>query len=166
MASDPRVAILLTQPSPGGEGWRSHNTRLCELIGRYSKGHLPLRDIQVHNKRWMVESRFRDFFLLGVGLSLDSIAVVNLAWCAAEGNPQDKRMLAACTKEFTTGMLRTLEPTILLLSGSKTHPFSRLLRDSLPMTDLVPTLSYMHRKSRFEEKAEAERIKGLIGRKR
>jgi len=84
-------------------------------------------------------------FLEQHGLDVDSIAPVNIAWCATEDNKYPKWMLSRCWNCHTASWLMALSPDIVIPSGSVTHEFEAGVIDLLPDCRVFETFHYAHR---------------------
>jgi hypothetical protein len=68
-------------------------------------------------------------------------------------------MLTTCFERHTEKLLTTLDPDVVLLSGSATHRFAGRIRRLLPDCRVVPMLHYAHRKGHSAEVRELQRVR-------
>jgi len=164
-SSDTRVAIVMLNPGSGESRNDRMDVRFNRLLEEYGAGTRPLEDVLAHEREDMPNwghGRFLQFYSSHLGLRLDRIAFVNVAWCATKNNVYPDPMLAECFVRHTLPLLRILQPRFVLLSGSKTRPFHAEIAAALPMARLEPMLHYAHREGAAAEAAEMARVKALL----
>lgn len=125
--SNPRIVIIAINPGAGGGKHDAANTRSRDLIRLFRSGEGELEAVFDHQRREMrnwdsYSGGFEHFYTegLGLGLSIEDLAFVNLAWCATLGNKYPTTMLRECIGRHTAPLLEILEPDVMLLSGTKT----------------------------------------------
>jgi precorrin-6x reductase len=74
-------------------------------------------------------------------------------------------MLRHCFIKHTSRLLCALEPDVILLSGSATHPFAANIQHLLPKAKVVKTIHYANRRSNAHKMAEARLVKDIIAAK-
>lgn len=161
----PRVAILLLNPGSGESRNDRMDVRYNRLIEEYAAGTRPLEDVLAHEREDMPNwgrGRFLQFYSSHLGLRLDRIAFLNVAWCATSNNAYPESMLAECFARHTLPLLRILQPDLLLLSGSKTRTFHAEIAASLPAARVEPMLHYAHRGGAAADAAELQRVKMIL----
>jgi hypothetical protein len=161
----PRVAFLLLNPGSGESRSDRMDVRFNRLLEEYAAGARPLEDILAHEREDMPNwgrGRFLQFYSSHLGLRLDRIAFLNMAWCATKNNAYPDAMLAECFARHTMPLLRILQPDLLLLSGSKTRPFQAEIAAALPAARVEPMLHYAHREGAAAEAAELQRVKLIL----
>jgi hypothetical protein len=161
----PRVAFLLLNPGSGESRTDRMDVRFNRLLEEYAAGTRPLEDVLAHEREDMPNwgrGRFLQFYSSHLGLRLDRIAFLNVAWCATKNNAYPDAMLAECFARHTLPLLRILQPDLLLLSGSKTRPFHAEIAAALPAARVEPMLHYAHREGAAAETAELQRAKLIL----
>lgn len=161
----PRVAFLMLNPGSGESRTDRMDVRFNRLLAEYAAGARPLEVVLAHEREDMPNwgrGRFLQFYSSHLGLRLDRIAFVNVAWCATKNNAYPDAMLAECFARYTLPLLRILQPDLLLLSGAKTRPFHAEIAAALPEARVEPMLHYAHREGTAAETAELQRIKLIL----
>jgi len=155
----------LLNPGSGESRNDRMDVRFNRLLEEYAAGTRPLEDVLAHEREDMPNwgrGRFLQFYSSHLGLRLDRIAFVNVAWCATKSNVYPDPMLAECFARHTLPLLRILQPDLLLLSGSKTRPFHAEIAAALPAARVEPMLHYAHREGATAEAAEMQRVKLIL----
>jgi hypothetical protein len=139
----PKIAWVMINPgagsaNPGNQSWHS-------VLMAYCDGEASLDDVFAEQRR-----HFRAWnkllpFLDQHGLDVDSIALVNIAWCASKNNEYPKEMLLHCWDRHTSSWLAALAPDIVILSGSAVHRFETQINSLLPAARVIKTFHYAHR---------------------
>ena len=161
-----RVVCVLINPGKGGSVTTSSAIEGRAHLRAFSQGHCDLKPIFDHQRRSIPtwgRGKMLAFYTRGLGLDLDAIALANIAWCSTADNKYPDPMLLRCFQEHTLPLLLELEPNAVVLSGSKTHAFALHIKAALPGASVIGTLHYAHRKGYESEKAELERVRGLLG---
>jgi len=161
----PRVTFLLLNPGSGESRNDRMDVRFNRLLEEYAAGARPLEDVLAHEREDMPNwgrGRFLQFYSSHLGLRLDRIAFLNVAWCATKNNVYPDPMLAECFARHTLPLLRILRPDLLLLSGSKTRPFHAEIAAALPEARVEAMLHYAHREGAVAEAAELQRVKLIL----
>jgi len=164
-AAQPRVAILMI--NPGGGGSRSHSStdRTRAVIHSFAAGSGTFDEVLEHQAQDIPSwgrGRFAAFYLAGLGLALNKIALANVAWCATLGDRYPANMLKTCFSRHTGRLLQILSPDFLLVSGSSAHDFVEQIGLDLPGAKIVPTLHYAHRKGQAAQTRELERVRSQL----
>ena len=105
--------------------------------------------------------RFIDF-IHDCGLSLDNIALANVAWCATSGDEYPKEMLRTCFALHTCSLLRGLAPTTVVLGGILVWPFATSVSAILPAAKVIKTIHYANRGSKQERTAALRQVQSEI----
>lgn len=162
----PRILVVLLNPG-SGEGYdKTLISAYLDHLLDYQQGRIGLGELFVRQRDDMANwgrppGRFLSFFEQGLGLNLDEIAFVNMAWCASASNRYPGRMLANCFHKHTVDLIKMLEPHGVFLSGTRVHTVSAEIRQLLGRDiRVVPLPHYAHRKGRQWEAEELERIRG------
>lgn len=166
-SENPRVTIVMLNPGSGEFRSDGADEELCSLLHAFANGSAQLSAILDHQSRDIVNwgrGRFASFFLHGVGLDLDHIALANIAWCATAQNAYPSKMLKTCFRQHTERLIEILDPDLVVLSGSKTHKFASKLGDVVPKARMLCTLHYAHRKGKHAEDSAAAKIRDAISR--
>jgi hypothetical protein len=157
----PRIAVVLINPG-GGRDQSPELSREASIFRSFHEtgDYEPIRayfSVRLRRGvRWL--AWYRDV----LGLDHDEIAQLNVAWCATKNDQYPAAMLRHCFDKHTSQLLRALDPEIVLLSGSSVWSFQAGVRSILPNADVVPMLHYRSRKSRDDERVEAQRVRARI----
>lgn len=124
-AKERRVFLMI---NPGaGKSSPSDQAMRREIVA-YRDGTLTLEDLY-HRQRerfaeWGRNGKFLKF-LQNLTKSLDDVALLNVAWCATQGDRYPKAMLEACWVKHTQRALEALCPTNLVACGREAQAFAR-----------------------------------------
>ena len=122
--------------------YRDGKTELLDLL-RFQKKHM---------REWGTPpGRFLRFYVEGLGLDLDDMALSNIAWCAEADNRYPAAMLNQCYDLHTKRLIEVLQPKVVVLSGHATHRFENQIRDVAPEATTITTLHYAHREGKKRE---------------
>lgn len=157
-ATRPRLAWLMINPGAGkgsslDERWRN-------LLRGLRSGQEQLETVfefQRTNAKSMTPQLVA--FLKGYGLTMDTLALVNVAWCSTIGNDYPPAMLDSCWKRHTRRWLTELEPDLVVLSGSATSRVRSALLELLPVSKVIQTWHFRHRRGFVAEKEEQLRVR-------
>jgi hypothetical protein len=119
-----------------------------QVMYDYKDGRKTLRDLFAFQRqyipRWGTPSgRFVRFYMDGIGLVLEEVALANIAWCADANNKWPGSMLSQCFQLLTRRLLIAVSPDIAILSGSGTHKYALEVERLVPGCKAVFTL-HMH----------------------
>ena len=165
--AQPKVAIVMLNPGSGKSRTDKANKTGYDLIRAFRDCQGSLKDVLYHQAQDMPKwgkppGRFASFYIDGLGLNLNSIAFVNVAWCATRGNCYPSTMLERCYERHTERLLEILNPDVVLLSGSDTHRFADRVKHLLPQVKVVPMFHYANRKSNDANERELIRVRCII----
>jgi len=163
--SRPRVAFLLLNPGSGESRNDRADVKLNTLLEDFAAGTRLLEDVLAHQREDMHEwghGRFLQFYSAHLGLRLDRIAFLNVAWCATKNNVYPDSMLKECFVRHTLPLLSIVQPDLLLLSGSKTRQFQAEIATALPTARVEPMLHYAHREGTAADAVELQRVKLIL----
>ena len=163
--SRPRTAFLLLNPGSGESRNDRADVKFNTLLEDFAAGTRSLDEVLAHQREDMHEwghGRFLRFYSAHLGLRLDRIAFLNVAWCATKSNVYPDSMLKECFGRHTLPLLRILQPDLLLLSGSKTRQFQAEIAVALPTARVEPMLHYAHREGTAADAAELQRVKLIL----
>ncbi|MCF8131317.1 MAG: hypothetical protein K9N10_22630, partial [Deltaproteobacteria bacterium] len=135
------------------------------LIHAFADGTGSLEEVFKHQAQDMPKwgrGRLYNFYINGLGLNLSDVALGNIAWCSTKGNRYPDKMLRHCFSKHTASLIDILEPDVILLSGTATHRFAKVIRKQHPAAKVVEMLHYAHREGRDVQQAELDRVRGLI----
>jgi hypothetical protein len=146
--ASPRIALMMLNPG-GGEGRRDGaDAAFRDLLNRFAAGENLLDQIMEHQRadiqNWGQGRLLR--FLQLVGLNLDEIALINIAWCATAQNKYPAFMLQNCFQRHTLEALSALKPDVVILLGTKAQEYTKQIQKALPNATLIQTLHFAHRK--------------------
>lgn len=114
-SASPRIAWVMINPGAGQADVRNQSLRDCPIAFR--EGRLTLNDVYAEQRRHMPYWNSLMPFIEAHGLDPDSIAIVNVAWCASEGKKYPEIMLDRCWRRHTAAWLTALGPGVVILSG-------------------------------------------------
>jgi hypothetical protein len=164
-----RVVVLLLNPGQsrddeGARGFLKH-------IQAFRAGSLKLDTILAGQRQVMPSwgsppGRFGAFYLRGLGLDIDEIAFVNVAWCATKGNTYPQTVLGRCFQRHTSALLQLLTPEVVLACGRQTYRFADAIPELVPNVSVVRTLHYAHREGRLTEQRELRRVRAALSKSR
>jgi len=164
--TSPRILAVLLNPGSGGGYDEILISTYLDHLRHYQQGRIGLDELFARQRNDMANwgrpsGRFLSFFEEGLGLNLDEIAFVNMAWCASASNRYPGRMLTNCFNKHTLGLMKILKPHGVLLSGKRVHNFGAEIRELIGRDiRVVPLPHYAHRKGRQWEAEELKRIRG------
>jgi len=112
-----------------GEGHASVEDReMRAALHAFHAGSLALDSIfsgqRSYMGQWGRNGKFMDFFN-AIKVPLDSIAMLNVAWCAVKGDKPPAPMLGACWSRFTRRTITALAPTQIIACGDSAERFAR-----------------------------------------
>ena len=165
--TQPRVLAVLLNPGDGGEQRIGQESRFERLLRSFKSGDESLEAVISYERDDMElwgspSGSFLPFYTSGLGLSLDSLAILNLALCSTKGNKRPSAMLSGCFEKHTRNLARALRPDVILLSGTETWRFGLGFLAVLPDARLVPMHHYAHRKSNEIEARDQEIIRSVL----
>jgi hypothetical protein len=160
--------VVSLNPGAGNTPEKKGANRLFrQVLHDYKDGRKGLRELFAFQRQYIPQwgrppGHFVQFYIDGMGLTLDEIALANIGWCADARNKWPKRMLSYCFQRHTCRLLQIVCPNVIILSGSGTHRHATEIQRVLPNCRVVQTLHYAHRKGKEKERAELLRVKGEI----
>jgi hypothetical protein len=163
-----RVVVVGLNPGAGNTRDKEKANRpFRQVLYAYRDGMIGLPELFDFQRQYIPQwgtppGRFVRFYMDGMGLKLDSIALVNIAWCSDVHNRYPKRMLSQCFRVHTIGLLQNIYPDMVVLSGVATHDYANEIRRVLPNCRVVKTWHYAHRKRQQAERIELLRVKNEI----
>ena len=165
--SSPRVLLLLLNPGAGGSANRDANLTFVERLRSFRDGKTDIAPIFDHQLQTIPTwgrppGRFSRFYFDGLGLTLQAVALANIAWCATLDNSYPEHMLQRCFKNHTSALLNVLDPSIVLLSGTAIRRYQRYISEVVPRAVVVPMLHFAHRKGKEAEETELARVRKEI----
>lgn len=163
--SRPRILFLLVNPASGKGYNEAADATFLKHLRAFRDDAGSLETVLEHQRRDMPSwgrGRFFRFYIEQLGLSLDDVAFINIAWCSVANNKPLKPMLNTCFNLHTKRLLQILQPQLIFVSGSAAHPFSPKIRNLLPTATVQKVLHYAHRKGTVAEKAEAQRMRAAL----
>jgi hypothetical protein len=163
-ASDFRTAFVMLNPGAGKAEPR--NVSWKKVLVEFRDGEATLQDVFAEQRSHMPfwnSGKLIDF-VKWHGLDVDSIAFVNIAWCATKDNKYPSWMLRNCMGRFTGDWLRAISPNTVILSGTSAWPFAQEVRSLLPDAGIYETYHYAHRPLDAEKaRARASEIRADLG---
>lgn len=164
-SSPKKIVAIMLNPGSGNFRNDASTQETLQVLHEYKNHKMTLADVfqsQFKDMPAWGRGRFLSFFQSSLGLNLDTIAFMNLAWCATANNSYPKQMLSCCFERHGLKLLKKLSPDVVLLCGSNTHSFSGKVAQTIPQCQVIPVLHYAHREGSEREVAESDRIKPLI----
>lgn len=106
-----------------GEGHGSVEDReMRAALHAFQAGALPLETLFAGQRRhmptWGRNGKFIKFFN-AISVKIDTIALLNVAWCATKGDKYPTPMLNECWSRFTRRTIAALAPTQIVACGEK-----------------------------------------------
>jgi len=168
-ASRMRVVVLLLNPGQSRDDGGARG--FLERIQEFRAGVRKLDTILAGQRQVMPSwgrpaGRFGEFYVRGLGLNINEIAFVNVAWCATRGNKYPQTVLGRCFQLHTSELLRLLAPDVILACGRQTHRFAGAIAALMPEVSVIRTLHYAHREGRRAEERELRRVRAALSRSR
>jgi hypothetical protein len=163
-----KIALILLNPGAGNIPEKQEANKLFrQVLYKFKDGIIGLRELfhyeRQHIPKWGTPSgRFKQFYLTGLGLELNNIALANIAWCSNAHNKWPRQMLDQCFQLHTIKLLNILDTSVVILSGSATHHYESEIKHALPRCSVVKLMHYAHRKGHQKEQAELQRVKDEI----
>lgn len=162
-----KVAIVGLNPGAGSAAHDAANQEALGLIRAFGESGAGLEAVLEHQRRDMPMwgrpvGRYVRFYFEGLGLDLDEVALLNIAWCASKGDKYPKWMLSTCFHAHTVPLLEALAPDVVLLSGASTHAFANQVRSRLPDVRCIEAMHYAHREGASAEAEELARLRALL----
>ncbi len=163
-----KVLIISLNPGAGNtpEKQRLH-VPFRQVLHAYRDGRKTCQDLFAFQRQYIPRwgtppGRFVRFYMDGMGLTLDEVALANIAWCADAKNKWPGSMLSLCFHLHTGRLVAAIRPDVAILSGSGTHKYATEIERLVPRCRAVCTLHYAHRKNRDAERAELQRVRNEI----
>ena len=165
--SKTRIAVLALNPGAGSSGQEDGNLKLAALLHSFRNRAATFSDVLDYQAQHMptwgkTPGRHINFYTGVTGHDLNELAFLNVALCATRGNRYPPAVLETCFRKHTSGLLQSLVPSIVLLSGSAVHKYARRIEALLPTARVEPILHYAHREGRDREQQEFKRVRSLI----
>jgi hypothetical protein len=164
------IKILIISLNPGA-GRTSEKKRINVFFRKalydYRDGIKSLKNLftfqEEYIPKWGTPSgRFMKFYIDGMGLKLGEVALTNIAWCADAKNKWPESMLSQCFHLYTSRLIASISPDVIILSGTGTHKYATQIEHLVPGCKLICTLHYAHRKGKDAEDQELKRVKKEI----
>ncbi len=128
-----RLLFVLINPG-AGRGSISDQEMRRDLYD-YRTGVLELPTLLARQKKYIPEwskGRFISYFN-ALGCDLDDIGLLNIAWCATEGDYYPDGMLTECFGAYTQAAIQALQPTHVVACGGKAQAYlSKIEIDFIP----------------------------------
>lgn len=163
-----KVVIISLNPGAGNRIDKQRlNVLFRQVLHDYRAGRKTRQDLFAFQRQciplWGTPpGRFVRFYMEGMGLTLDKVALANIAWCAAAKNKWSRSMLSQCFHLHTGKLISAIRPDVTILSGLGTHKYATEIEQLVPRCRAVCTLHYAHRKNRGAERAELQRVSNEI----
>ena len=99
-----------------------------------------------------------------LGLTIESIAVGNIALCATAENDYPQSMLQNCWSRHSSQMINALRPGVIILMGGESvmHEFAKKLGASDLGHRVIRMAHFAHREGNVHEDMECERVRELL----
>jgi hypothetical protein len=162
-ASQKKVLVLLINPGSGAGRRDSADDTHRDLIQLFGRGQGSIEAVFDHQRsdidNW---GRFTSFYCAGIGLSVDTLALANVAWCGTVGDQYPSWMLTECFSRHGADLVQFLHPSIVLISGSSIRRFRKAVQAIAPQARLILTPHYAHREGKVFEENETQRIRAEL----
>ena len=140
--SSPRIAWVMINPGAGTADPR--NTSWLAVLRKFRTREASLDEVFAEQRRHMPYwNRLMGFIELH-GLATDDLALINVAWCASEGDNYPEAMLDECWRRHTRGWIELLQPDVVILSGRVVQAFDERVRTILPLVSVYHTFHYAY----------------------
>lgn len=157
-----KVVVVLLNPGSGDFRKDGGALAIKKIVANYSKGKTSLSDVfaaqRLDMEHWGVGRRFLNYFENSLGLNIEEIGFLNLAWCATKTNRYPMAMLRNCFHSYGVGMLKGLNPHFVILCGSVVQGFAKEITAVAPSCRIINALHYAHRKGADKERQESARV--------
>jgi hypothetical protein len=163
-----KVLIISLNPGAGNTPKKQQaNGPFRQILLDYKDGRKSLQDLFDFQRQYILSwgtpsGRFVKFYMDGMGLDLDEIALANIAWCAAAKNKWSSQMFSQCFHVHTAKLIIAIRPDIVILSGFGTHRYASEINKLVPDCRVINTIHYAHRKGKKVEDKELMQIKKTI----
>jgi hypothetical protein len=163
-----KVLIISLNPGAGNTPEKQQaNGPFRQILFDYKEGRKSLHDLFAFQREYILSwdtpsGRFVSFYLAGMGLDLDEVALANIAWCAAAKNKWSKQMFSQCFQMHTAKLIVAILPDIIILSGSDTHRYASKSNKLVPNCRVISTIHYAHRKGKAAERKELMQVIKMI----
>ena len=123
-AATDRKLFLMTNPG-AGNGSASDQSMRRDIIS-YRSQELNLEQLFDRQRQLILEWGRGKFlaFVEKLGSSLDDVALLNVAWCATQGNKYPSGMLQTYFAAHTRHALAALQPTMIIACGAPAQKFA------------------------------------------
>jgi hypothetical protein len=162
------VLIILLNPGAGNTPEKQRlNVPFRQVLHDYRDGRKTREDLFAFQRQYIPRwgtppGQFVRFYMDSMGLTLDKVALANIAWCADAKNKWSRSMLSQCFHLHTGKLIAAIRPDVAILSGLGTHKYATEIEQLVPRCRTVCTLHYAHRKNRGAERAELHRVSNKI----
>lgn len=164
--ADKRILAVMLIPGSGTFRSDPGMQATLDLLQQYCKGTATLNqvfDYQRHDMDlWGRGRRFLTFIEESLGLDISKVAFMNLAWCANKENYYPPRLLRTCIERHGLALVKTLNPTHVLLCGSTTQRYAKYFSQTVPSATIIDTLHYAHREGAAREAVDCARVRNLL----
>jgi len=158
-----RILLLLINPGSGSNRRDTGDETHRNLIHLFRSGQGTIESIFSHQRgdiqNW---GKFVSFYCGSLGLYIDDLAIVNVAWCGTVGDKYPTRMLENCFARHTAHLIQLLDPGVILIGGIAIHVFAKDIQTVAPKARLILTPHYAHREGAAFEQKEAQRIRAEL----
>ena len=122
-ATDRRLFLMI---NPGSGNGSSSDQAMRRDIIFYRAQELGLEQLFQRQRQRISEWGRGKFlaFLEKMGSSLDDVALLNVAWCATQGDKYPSGMLLTCFNAHTRRTLAALSPTMIIACGGPAQKFA------------------------------------------
>lgn len=153
---DSSVKVLIVSLNPGAGNTPEKqrlNVPFRQVLHDYKDGRKSLQDLFAHQKqyipRWGTPSgRFVRFYMDGMELRLDEVALANIAWCGDARNKWAGPMLSQCFHVHTSRLVAAICPGIAILSGSAAHKYAKKIEGLIPGCKAVSSCTMLTERDR------------------
>ena len=151
-----KVVVIMPNPGAGAGTDQGIHGERRNILKRLRDSEAGMDEVFQHQFTDMINwgwppGKFMAYIQVSLGLSINEIALLNLAWCATQGDEHPKFMLDACYEHHTEAALKVLSPDVIILSGGDPHKYRLKVSTLFPHSKIFNVLHYAHRKSRADE---------------
>lgn len=147
-AAKPKVVVVMTNPGAGDNKDQGIHKQRRDLLKNFLNGAASLDEVfkdQFADMFNWGHGQFMSYFVDSLRLSFDSVALLNIAWCATKGDSYPKRMFNECFTRHTESALKLFAPDAVLLSGGEAQGFHLNISTAVPGARIFHVRHYAHR---------------------
>jgi hypothetical protein len=123
--SSPKTVLVLPNPNSGAAAPDVAGNDVFDVLLHAYRDGGPYCPVAKHIYQGLKEGNwfrgtFKELYIKGLGLNLDTLALANIAWCATR-KEDEKHLWEACFERHTGPLLHELNPDVVLLGGDDAY---------------------------------------------